>query len=121
TLYLLRSGRLGVFRHEPGQPPEFVGVVRGGEPVGEMALMAGTAHTSTVVALRDSEILALPRDAFLAAARTHPDVMTELARLMIRRARDIGPGAQDPSVYGFVSVRPRSIRPFVDRVAAEIG
>lgn len=120
TLYLVRSGRLGVFRHEPGQPAEFVGVVRGGEPVGEMALLAGTPHTSTVVALRDSEVLALPRDAFLAAARTHPDVMTELARLMIRRAREIGPGAADPSVYGFVSLRPRSIRPFVDRVAAEI-
>ena len=64
SLYLLRSGRLGVFRREEGQPPYFVGVIRPGEPVGEMALIAGTSHTSDVVALRDSEILALPRDAF---------------------------------------------------------
>ena len=37
-----------------------------------MSLLAGTPHTATVVALRDSEMLALPRDAFLKAARTHP-------------------------------------------------
>src|SRR5688572_19009435 len=85
TLYLVRSGRLGVFRRDEGQATEFVGVVPAGEPVGEMSLLAGTPHTSTVVALRDSEILALPRSVFLEAARTHPDVMTELARLMIRR------------------------------------
>ena len=120
TLYLLRSGRLGVFRKEEGSETEFVGVVRGGEPVGEMSLLAGTPHTSTVVALRDSEILALPRDAFLKAAQKHPDVMTELARLMIQRTRDKGRTAADPSVFGFVSLRGRPIRAFVDRVAAGI-
>ncbi|WP_296820627.1 patatin-like phospholipase family protein, partial [Brevundimonas sp.] len=120
TLYLLRSGRLGVFRKDEGKETEFVGVVRGGEPVGEMSLLAGTAHTSTVVALRDSEILALPREAFFEAARKHADVMTELARLMIRRTRDEGRSAADPSVFGFVSMRGRPIRAFVDRVAASI-
>ena len=120
TLYLLRSGRLGVFRKEEGKETEFVGVVRGGEPVGEMSLLAGTAHTATVVALRDSEILALPRDAFLKAAQKHPDVMTELARLMIQRTRDQGRTAADPSVFGFVSLRRRPIRAFVDRIAAGI-
>ncbi|WP_292072377.1 cyclic nucleotide-binding domain-containing protein, partial [Brevundimonas sp. UBA7534] len=59
TLYLVRSGRLGVFRVEDAQPAQFLGVVRAGEPVGEMAMLAGTPHTASVVALRDSEILAL--------------------------------------------------------------
>ena len=58
TLYLLRSGRLGVFKLEPDQPAQLLGVVKAGEPVGEMAMLAGTPHTATVVALRDSEILA---------------------------------------------------------------
>ncbi len=120
TLYLVRSGRLGVFRKVEGADTEFVGVVRGGEPVGEMSLLAGTPHTSTVVALRDAEILALPRDDFLKAAQTHPEVMTELARLMIQRTRDKGRAAADPSVFGFVSLRGRPIRAFVDRVAAAI-
>ena len=122
TLYLLRSGRLGVFRHEHGEdrPPQFIGVIRPGEPAGEMALLAGTQHTADVVALRDCEVLALPRDAFFEAARTEPDLMVELSRLMIQRARERRSGAGEPSVFGFLSARPRPIRAFVERVAAAI-
>ncbi len=119
TLYLLRAGRLGVFRPEPDQN-QFMGVVRPGEPVGEMAMLAGGAHTATVVALRDSEILAMPREAFLEAARTQPDLMVELSRLMIRRARERSTGAAEPSVFGFIAARGRPIRAFVERVAAAI-
>lgn len=120
TLYLVRSGRLGVFRVEDAQPVQFLGVVRAGEPVGEMAMLAGTPHTASVVALRDSEILALPRDAFFEAARSEPDLMVELSRLMIHRARERTAGAAEPSVFGFVSARPRPIRAFVERIAAAI-
>lgn len=122
TLYLVRSGRLGVFRHEEGQSePRFLGVIRPGEPAGEMSLIAGTPHTANAVALRDSEILALPRDAFLEAARAHPDVMVEMARLMVRRSRDTAHHAAEPSVFGFVSSRGRPIRDFVERVREQIG
>lgn len=122
TLYLLRSGRLGVFRrdHDEDRPPQFVGVIRPGEPAGEMAMLAGTVHTADVVALRDCEVLALPRDAFFEAARTEPDLMVELSRLMIQRARDRRSGGGEPSVFGFVSARPRPIRAFVERIAAAI-
>ena len=120
TLYLLRSGRLGVFRQEDDQPSQMLGVVRPGEPVGEMAMLAGTKHTATVTALRDSELLALPRDAFFEAARTEPDLMVELSRLMMQRARDRTSGAAEPSVFGFISARPRPIRAFVERIAAAI-
>jgi NTE family protein len=122
TLYLLRSGRLGVFRRDANQdrPPEFVGVIRPGEPAGEMAMMAGTEHTADVVALRDCEVLALPRDAFFEAARKEPDLMVELSRLMIQRARDRRSGGGEPSVFGFVSARRRPIRAFVERIAAAI-
>ncbi|WP_240811633.1 patatin-like phospholipase family protein [Brevundimonas sp. M20] len=121
TLYLLRAGRLGVFRSESNdQPPQFVGVIRPGEPAGEMAMLAGSPHTADVVALRDSEVLALPRDAFFEAARTEPDLMVELSRLMIQRARDRRSGGGEPSVFGFISARPRPIRAFVERIAAAI-
>jgi len=121
TLYLLRSGRLGVFRREHNdQPPQFVGVIRPGEPAGEMAMLAGTEHTADVVALRDCEVLALPRADFFQAARTEPDLMVELSRLMIQRARDRRSGGGEPSVFGFVSARPQPIRAFVERIAAAI-
>ena len=63
-LYFLVAGRLGVIQRPEGQEPHFVGVIRPGEPAGEMAMIAGTPHTATVMALRDSELMALPRQAF---------------------------------------------------------
>ncbi|HEX6867104.1 MAG TPA: cyclic nucleotide-binding domain-containing protein, partial [Caulobacteraceae bacterium] len=62
TLYFLVAGRLGAFRREEGQEQHFLGIIRPGEPAGEMALIAGTPHSASLVALRDSELLALPRD-----------------------------------------------------------
>ncbi len=123
-LYFLRAGRLGAFRGEEGQELQFLGVIRPGEPAGEMALIAGAPHSGHVVALRDSEIFALPRDIFFEAAEDDPAVMTELARLMILRSRQAATKASvgEPSVYGFIGVGETvPIRPLVDRVAREIG
>ena len=79
-------------------------------------MIAGAPHTADVVALRDSEILALPRGDFFTAADNDPHIMTELAQMMIVRLRQAAAGlspAGDPSVYGFIaadagpSIRPR--------------
>lgn len=119
VFYVLQSGRLGVFTPREGHAPEFIGIVQPGTPVGEMSMMAGTPHTSNVVALRDCEIIALPREAFFDIARENPELMAEVARLMIRRARQKGQ-SDAPSVFGFVSAREKPIRPFVDTVNAAI-
>jgi NTE family protein len=104
TLYFLRAGRLGVVRREEGHEQQFLGVVKPGEPVGEMALVAGTPHTATVLALRDSEVLALPGAAFFAEARRNPEIMSEVARLMIMRAREQHGPAGEPTVFALVGV-----------------
>ncbi|MET3666399.1 NTE family protein [Caulobacter sp. 1776] len=119
-LYFLKTGRLGAFRREEGQEPQFLGVIRPGEPAGEMALVGGTAHSANMVALRDSEVLSLPREDFFEAAEGDPTVMLELSRLMIRRARQAQTHAAigDPSVFGFIAVEPgAAIRPIVERLA----
>lgn len=122
-LYMLCEGRLGVFHREQGQAPQFLGVIRPGEPVGEMALIAGAPHSADVVALRDSELLALPREAFLRAAEDDGAVMIELARLMILRARQAASRAPmgEPSVFGFIAGPATApIRPLVEQVKVEI-
>ena len=123
-LYLLRTGRLGVFRRENGREPEFLGVIRPGEPVGEMSLLAGAPHSADVVALRDSEIYALPADVFFAACDEDASVMTELARLMILRMRQEPSkgGAGEPSVFGFTPIGdPGSMRRLVEAIGREIA
>ena len=121
-LYFLLAGRLGVVRRIEGQEPQFLGIIRPGEPAGEMAMVAGTAHTATVVALRDSELMALPRKAFLAAVQRDPNVMSELAHLMILRARHIGgTSVGEPAVFGFIgSSQGVRVRELVDALEGEI-
>ncbi len=122
-LYFVRTGRLAAIRHEEGQEPQFLGVIRPGEPAGEMALIAGTPHSASVVALRDSEILALPREAFFDAAEHNPDLMIELAKLMLQRSRPmVGRSTVgEPSVFGFVGVGDEiATRELVEQIALEI-
>ena len=107
-LYFVKAGRLGVVRREAGHAAQFLGVIKPGEPAGEMALIAGTPHSADVVAMRDSEVMALPRAAFFAAARRDPALMADLAKLMILRTRETGPslGSSAPIVFCFVGVTP---------------
>jgi NTE family protein len=122
-LFFLRTGRLGAIRREEGQEPQFLGVIRPGEPAGEMAMIAGTRHSATVVALRDSEILAMPRAVFLKAAEHDAAVMIELARLMMLRARQTATRTPigEPSVFGFIGVTGEvEVRELVESLAVEI-
>lgn len=123
-LYFLRAGRLGAFRKEEGGESQFLGVIRPGEPAGEMSLISGAPHSGTVVALRDSEVFALPRDVFFDACEADATVMTELARLMIHRSRHTGGEAavSEPSVFGFVSAgQALNVRTLVEKIGREIG
>jgi NTE family protein len=88
-----------------------------------MALIAGVAHTADVFALRDSELAALPRAAFLRAAQADPDLALDLARLVLARVRPPArvEASGSPRVFGFVGASPGlSIRPFVGQVAESI-
>jgi NTE family protein len=122
-IYFLRAGRLGAIRRIDGETPQFLGVIRPGEPAGEMAAVSGMAHHATVVALRDSEVISLPTGVFFNAVEENPKVMIELSRLMITRSRTSGEHAPagEPSVFGVVAVNEgQNVREFCERVANAI-
>lgn len=123
-LFFVRAGRLGAFRREQGQEVQFLGVIRPGEPAGEMSLIADAPHSADVVALRDSEIIAVPKEVFFEACEADTSVMIELAKLMMLRSRQAATrgGVGEPTVFGFVPVgQAGAIRPLVERIAREIA
>ena len=63
-LYFVLSGSLAAFRTEPGGGHRLIGYIRPGEPVGEMALIAGETHTASVYAMRDTELIRFKRGTF---------------------------------------------------------
>jgi len=83
-VYLLASGRLGV-RGTAG--PGFKAEIERGELVGEAGWLLGEAHSATVTALRDSELLLLPHALLEEAAARSSELALAMARLCARRLR----------------------------------
>jgi len=104
-LYFCVSGALGAFRRK-GERMELIGHIRPGEPAGEMALFADEPHTAAVYALRDTEILALPREAMLGILKRRPDIMGDLSRMMINRMRRRSPRSSAPRVFALIGTSP---------------
>lgn len=98
AVYFVLTGRLIVVRASDGDE-EVVGYVRSGEPVGEMSMLAGDAHSASVYALRDTELLAIDRADAEALLDHSPDFAHVLASSIVRRTRQ-------PS-YSFTHASPR--------------
>ena len=120
-IYMARAGRLAAIVNEPGREPRWLGVIGPGEPIGEIAMLADTPHTATVVALRDCELLAMPNAAFKTALEVNPAVMLEMARLLIRRAKGEPGLSREAQVFGFVGLdRGVEVRALAEALAAQI-
>lgn len=107
-VYFLVSGSLAAFRPVDRGGHQLLGYIRPGEPVGEMAMIAREPHSSSVFAIRDSELLRLPPAAFELLVHAHPTMMEHMARLMLARARASNKPSPraDPKIYAFISTSP---------------
>jgi NTE family protein len=83
ALYVLVAGSLGAF--EGGRGGRFLGQIVAGETAGETGLITGRPRSATVRALRDSEVLRLPRADFDHLAEREPSALRAIARLAIDR------------------------------------
>ncbi|OZB17458.1 MAG: cyclic nucleotide-binding protein [Hyphomonas sp. 34-62-18] len=116
SIYFVLSGALGAF----GSKGEFVGHIRPGEPVGEMALFLGgvdangdgagddVPHSSSVYALRDSEVIGLSRAGWKMLVKSEPELLEGMIRIILRR---LGRGTSHkseaaPKVYTLLSTSP---------------
>ncbi|MEO1642465.1 MAG: patatin-like phospholipase family protein, partial [Pseudomonadota bacterium] len=97
SIYFVLTGSLGAFKRMADGRSEFLGHIRAGEPVGEMAMFRGgidisgdgnpdnVAHTSSVYALRDSEVLEISRKGFERLTAAEPDILSAIIRLILSR------------------------------------
>lgn len=82
TMFVVVSGRFGVTVAGRAAPVAELGP---GQPVGEIAFLAGGTRTATVTALRDSVVLSLGRAEFDALATRQPGIWRALSRALARR------------------------------------
>ena len=75
ALYIVRSGGLAAYRRDAEAALTLLGMIGSGEVPGEISLIARTARTSLVRALRDSIVLRLSADAFHRLVGKYPQAM----------------------------------------------
>ncbi|APT29491.1 lysophospholipase NTE1 [Methylobacterium phyllosphaerae] len=92
ALYTLVSGVVGVSTRDHAGRPTRIARLRPPETFGEMALLSDAPRAATVVALRDSHLLRLTRDAFEAVIAEHPHTLLYFARMLADRLRAIYDG-----------------------------
>ena len=119
-IYFVLSGALGAFRESASGQSEFVGHIRPGEPVGEMGLFLGgidldgdgtpddAPHTSSVYALRDSEIVAFSREGWRKLVKSEPELLEHMIRIILRRLGREGQRnlSASPKVFTLVATSP---------------
>ncbi len=88
-MFVVLSGRLGVFKRNVEGNSELIAQIGPGETVGEMALLSDERRSATIVALRDSELVGLNKETFEDVAGRYPQVMRTIARLVVTRLRNM--------------------------------
>jgi predicted acylesterase/phospholipase RssA/CRP-like cAMP-binding protein len=88
ALYVVTYGRLRAVLTDESGALRTLGEIGPGETVGEMALLTGEARSSTVIAVRDSELMRLDRAEFDRLTEERPRMMLDLTRALIARYRN---------------------------------
>jgi NTE family protein len=121
ALYFVLSGRFTVHRDGSVEP---IAEIAQGQPIGEIGFFAGLPRTATVVALRDSRVLAITRDRFHEIGESSPGLRDTLIVSLARRLSE-GRPAKHPTLVRTVAVMPAGGSPpsqaFVDALRNVFG
>jgi NTE family protein len=121
-LFLLVYGRLGAIRRDPDGRVRDLGTISPGECVGETGLLADAPRYARIVALRDCELLFLPKAGFERLAALHPQAMLKLVQLVLRRFYATRSRNPPPNCFALLPAgRGVDVEGFGRRLAAALG
>ena len=82
--YLIRTGRVRVFREDAGLETE-LSVLQAGDDFGEMALFMDEPRSATVAALEETRLMVLSKEQFQSILKGFPNVTFAFVRQMSER------------------------------------
>lgn len=86
-LYLIRSGRLKVYKSSPLGREQILNVFGPGDSVGEVAVFSGESFPASAEAIEPSEVLGIPRKVLLGLVERKPEVAMRFIGSLARRLR----------------------------------
>lgn len=87
TLYQVVSGRVRISTARADGVERVLSYADPGAGFGESGAFDGLPMYSSALAVEDSVVTAIPRDAILAAGRDDPEIMLEIVRRLVRKQR----------------------------------
>ena len=94
-LFVIKSGRVEVFRVYDDGEREVQRELGPGELLGELGILGGHARSASVRALEPTELWAIHREAFLELYEAEPAVSVEVASTLARYLLDVDEVAED--------------------------
>lgn len=88
SFYMIEKGRFSIYFNKQGEP-EQISVLGPGDFFGEMAIFNDARRLASVVALEDSELLAVDKDVFLGLLKTHPDMGNKINAVLSKRNEEL--------------------------------
>ncbi len=106
AMFIVLSGRLGVIAKMPENDSQVIAQIGAGETVGEMAMLSGEARSARVEALRDTELLKMPRAAFDQLIDSSPSAMRFMNGLLVSRLRNTSRRAASEDAPRTLAIQP---------------
>jgi lysophospholipid hydrolase len=87
SIYVVLSGRLRSIEESDNERLMMVGEYGQGESIGELEVLTNSPRTTTVHAIRDTELACMPKTLFHSLAMRHPEITIHISRLIALRSR----------------------------------
>lgn len=87
AIYIVLNGRLRATKENADGSMRAVGEYGQGESVGELEVMTEAVRPATLHAIRDTELVKLPRSLFNSLAQEHPNITIQISKLIAQRMR----------------------------------
>jgi CRP-like cAMP-binding protein len=88
-LYVIVSGNLAVVRGAGGAQPVTLFTLGMGDLVGELSFIDATPHYASLVAVGPTRVFGLEREKLEALLPSHPDIVYQVMRAIIRTVHEI--------------------------------
>jgi CRP/FNR family cyclic AMP-dependent transcriptional regulator len=100
ALYVVSTGELRAYSLGPGPTAETVHALLGpGALFGELALLDGNPRSASVLAVRDSVLLRLPRARLLALLTARPELALAMIGALVTRVRELSVRVEERGVH----------------------
>ncbi len=85
--FVVLKGRVKVFKLGQEGKEQILHIIEKGEPFGEVPVFEGTSFPAHAEALQETEILFLPREAFISLIREDPSLSMNMLAILSRRLK----------------------------------